>query len=277
MYYFWANDAQAGPYTLSQVRSMWNSGQINSTTLYFQEGMQTWGSLGEIVQVIENPTPAREAPRILETRKTQEARPITLPDIQRWLTYVVFGLALISFFLPIISATVPLFGNANLSMFDLLTSKPSNETRDTPSFNPRNSTNPPTSDIWKEIAENKESAGGMICAVSLLLLMGHYVLTIVWGFFTFALKQTYDFLTFMWLLLVVQFPILFLIGGQILVGGMKSKMAADLNGNPFAGLAVAMASSFNLQPGVVTWLLMLVSLAALALLIINRKRMLISS
>jgi|GEM_PF-1686928 len=56
MYYLWLNDAQAGPYTLHQVQSLWNEGQITGLTLFWQEGNADWQPLSTIVSIIEPPT-----------------------------------------------------------------------------------------------------------------------------------------------------------------------------------------------------------------------------
>jgi len=275
MYYFWANEAQAGPYTLNQVRAMWNSGQINGTTIYWQEGMAGWTPLSAIAHIIEDPAPVREAPRILEPKPSQPqpslpAIPVAL--LFRWLQIAVFGLALIAFFLPNVSVTLPILGNMSMSMLDLVTTKPNDSTRQNSFPTARASRDPQPPNFWDDIADNKESAGGIICAVSIFLLMGHYLLTIVWGTFTFVLKQSYDAFTFVWLALAIQFPILLLIGGQILLGGMKSKIAADTANNAFAGFGEAFVGSISIQPGVVTWFLMVLALGASILLFYQRKR-----
>jgi len=54
MYYLWLNEAQAGPYALEQVQSMWNAGQITAETLYWQEGNAEWQPLGNILSEIES-------------------------------------------------------------------------------------------------------------------------------------------------------------------------------------------------------------------------------
>ena len=64
MYYLWLNEAQAGPYTLQQVQSMWSAGQITSLTLYWQEGKADWQPLGDIISEIE---PAHAASLIAKT------------------------------------------------------------------------------------------------------------------------------------------------------------------------------------------------------------------
>ena len=52
-YYLWLNEARAGPYTSSQIRSMWSHGLITTQTLYWLEGMEDWKPLGEIATEIE--------------------------------------------------------------------------------------------------------------------------------------------------------------------------------------------------------------------------------
>jgi len=56
MYYLWLNDAQAGPYTLHQVQSLWNEGQITALTLFWQEGNADWQPLSTIQSTIEPAT-----------------------------------------------------------------------------------------------------------------------------------------------------------------------------------------------------------------------------
>lgn len=72
MYYLWLNEAQAGPYTLQQVQSMWNAGQITALTLYWQKGNAEWQPLGDIISKIESAPPAEI------TSKTA-----VIPDLQQ--------------------------------------------------------------------------------------------------------------------------------------------------------------------------------------------------
>ena len=48
--YLWLNDAQAGPFTALQLRSMWTAGTITAATLCWQEGMEEWTPLGSAVE-----------------------------------------------------------------------------------------------------------------------------------------------------------------------------------------------------------------------------------
>jgi hypothetical protein len=53
MYYLWLNEAQAGPYDLQQVQSMWKAGQITAETLCWQEGNAEWQPFSTILPGIE--------------------------------------------------------------------------------------------------------------------------------------------------------------------------------------------------------------------------------
>lgn len=49
-YYLWKNEQQVGPYTLDQLKSMWNSGTITTETMYWFEGLTEWIPLGVLVE-----------------------------------------------------------------------------------------------------------------------------------------------------------------------------------------------------------------------------------
>ena len=46
--YLFLNGAQAGPYTMSQVRQMFAAGTVSSETFYWQQGMEDWRSADEL-------------------------------------------------------------------------------------------------------------------------------------------------------------------------------------------------------------------------------------
>jgi hypothetical protein len=71
MYYLFIDDKQAGPYTISQLRSMWASGKLTADTLYFTEGMSEWSPLAAIVETIEE----REEQIILGIRRPCSRKP----------------------------------------------------------------------------------------------------------------------------------------------------------------------------------------------------------
>lgn len=52
-YYLWLNNTQTGPFTIGQLRSMWQTGSVTSLTLFWKEGMKDWKPLIDIVQLIE--------------------------------------------------------------------------------------------------------------------------------------------------------------------------------------------------------------------------------
>jgi TM2 domain-containing membrane protein YozV len=52
-YFLFINGQQSGPYTISQVRSMWQNGAINTGTSYWQAGMPQWQYLANIRQFLE--------------------------------------------------------------------------------------------------------------------------------------------------------------------------------------------------------------------------------
>lgn len=54
-YYLFENDNQRGPFTLSQLQSMWRSGTITARTLYCQEGFAEWLPLSTILDTLEPP------------------------------------------------------------------------------------------------------------------------------------------------------------------------------------------------------------------------------
>ncbi|MEO6755102.1 MAG: DUF4339 domain-containing protein [Chthoniobacteraceae bacterium] len=53
---------QRGPYTLSQLRSMWGSGAITADALYWQKGLDKWEPISRISDLLDPPTPAVQHP-----------------------------------------------------------------------------------------------------------------------------------------------------------------------------------------------------------------------
>jgi len=52
-YYIWRNEQQEGPFTESQMKSMWNSGTIDMSTLYWQDGFEEWQSVSLLREIFE--------------------------------------------------------------------------------------------------------------------------------------------------------------------------------------------------------------------------------
>jgi len=49
-YYLWLNDAQTGPFTSLQLRSMWTTGAITAATLCWYEPLEEWEPLGTSIE-----------------------------------------------------------------------------------------------------------------------------------------------------------------------------------------------------------------------------------
>jgi GYF domain 2 len=52
-YYIIQNGEANGPYTIGQLRAMWNSGAITGETLYCQEGWSEWLPLSTMIEDLE--------------------------------------------------------------------------------------------------------------------------------------------------------------------------------------------------------------------------------
>lgn len=50
------NGQQSGPYTINQMKSMWQSGTINAGTAYWQTGMSQWQALANIRHFLDAPS-----------------------------------------------------------------------------------------------------------------------------------------------------------------------------------------------------------------------------
>lgn len=61
-YYILQNDETKGPYTIGQLRSMWNSGAITGQTHYCQEGYSEWLPLRGLQAELEPPPPPPSPP-----------------------------------------------------------------------------------------------------------------------------------------------------------------------------------------------------------------------
>lgn len=55
-YFLLINGQQSGPYTISQMRSMWQNGTINTGTGYWQAGMPQWQFLANIRHFLDPPS-----------------------------------------------------------------------------------------------------------------------------------------------------------------------------------------------------------------------------
>lgn len=195
-----------------------------------------------------------------------------LRPYSKWLLTCIFALSILAFFLTNVSITIPLVGKMNYSMYDVVKiatdfSKSQLSSDDTSKKKPtllniiNNIVNPET---W---GENKATIPATIVLVSVFGLSLHYLFTIIWGFCTFALHETSRSLNRAWLVLAVQFPILFSIGMKIFFSELNSLISSSKDAdNPFASLGASMmANSFSIEPGIVMWILMIVSILGLGI------------
>ena len=84
MYYLWLNETQAGPYTVNQLRGMWQSGQITAQTLYFTDGMTDWMALAAIVSILEESQIApAAAPQAVTVNNTDGTSKLILFESQK--------------------------------------------------------------------------------------------------------------------------------------------------------------------------------------------------
>ena len=72
-YYIIQNDETKGPYTIGQLRSMWNAGAITGKVVFCKEGDAEWRPLSTILGELE-PLPAAAAtpsPAVILTRQSK--------------------------------------------------------------------------------------------------------------------------------------------------------------------------------------------------------------
>ena len=70
LFYLHRDGAQTGPFTIGQLRSMWQSGSITAQTQYWFEGAPEWRPLINILRLLEPPAVAAPvaAPQITRAR-----------------------------------------------------------------------------------------------------------------------------------------------------------------------------------------------------------------
>jgi len=70
-YYLILDDKEQGPFTIGQLRSLWNAGKITGKTCYFQAGMTAWEPMAQILSRLEPPPIKDTAPRTIKTAKSR--------------------------------------------------------------------------------------------------------------------------------------------------------------------------------------------------------------
>jgi len=75
-YHLWLDEAAKGPFTIGQLRSMWNSGQITSETHYTPNAGVSWHHLSDIIDELEpKSNPVISTPKIQKNMgQTQNVR-----------------------------------------------------------------------------------------------------------------------------------------------------------------------------------------------------------
>ena len=211
---------------------------------------------------------------------SSETKPLLnqIRPLGKWLMIGIFVLSISAFFFTNFSITVPIVGKMGASMYDAV--KITNQSETSGDIAEQK---PDIKDVANNMYEDSKHKGGsmlpfIFMGIAVLGLALHYLLTIVWGICTFVLRRTFRSINMMWLALAVQFPILFAIGGKIILSDLKSEMLK--NGgqeDPFAAMGAAMVSTFSIDPGIIMWILMAVSIIALALHFIDKQMGILST
>jgi DNA-directed RNA polymerase subunit RPC12/RpoP len=74
MYFYKLGGAEKGPYTIGQLRSLWNTGAITSDMLYRTEESQSWNQFLSLVEQLESPSPAKPSTPTKPQRQILQAQ-----------------------------------------------------------------------------------------------------------------------------------------------------------------------------------------------------------
>ncbi|KQC08076.1 MAG: hypothetical protein APR62_05440 [Smithella sp. SDB] len=202
---------------------------------------------------------------------------------KKWLLIGIFALSIMTFFFTNISVTVPIIGKMSYSMYDIVKMTYGKEYKQS-SYDTEKE-KPSLRDIIKSPTDSEELAKDktyiivfIFLALAIFGLALHYLFTIIWGICTFALNKTFRILNIVWLVLAIQFPIIFSIGGIIFISDIKSKMMSGIGSdNPYAAIGTSIASSFSIDPGIVLWILMVLAIIGLAIQFMEKRTVSISN
>jgi hypothetical protein len=204
----------------------------------------------------------------VENTKTQ-APAQALARIHEMLLRGFFVMSLLAFFLTNISISLPIVGKIDVSMFDFLTSK-----SDKTSTSEEKPIKPNISDV-SNFQIQKANLGAIICAMSGLGLLLHYLLTIVWGVLAFTVRKTSSTLNTVWLSLGLQFPILFSIGIQMSMSSLKGEAMRQAGSDESSGMGAlfgaALVNQISVQPGMTMWILMTLALFGIGIQVLSRN------
>jgi hypothetical protein len=70
-YYIIEGEETKGPFTIGQLRSMWNTGSITGKTMHCQEGDESWRPLSSILDQLEPPPVVVQQPSVVMVRATK--------------------------------------------------------------------------------------------------------------------------------------------------------------------------------------------------------------
>ena len=94
LYWISSGAEQKGPYTLSQLQSMWRTGSITADALYFQQGFHQWEPISLITDVLEPQAHSPAVPSAYQPPNTPLPRRPTEPPKNPGVA------AVLSFFIP---------------------------------------------------------------------------------------------------------------------------------------------------------------------------------
>jgi TM2 domain-containing membrane protein YozV len=95
-YWLLAGSEQKGPYTLSQLQSMWRAGSITADTLYFQQGLDEWAPISILSILLDppqppaTPSPAHHGQNA--TERPEPSQPLKNPGVAAVLSFFFPGL-----------------------------------------------------------------------------------------------------------------------------------------------------------------------------------------
>jgi len=94
-YYLMLNGQQSGPFTVNQMKAMWQSGNINGGTQYWQAGMTIWQPLANIQHFLDAPTAQQANTPIVINQVNQNVaaayQPMMMRSPKSRGTYIVLG------------------------------------------------------------------------------------------------------------------------------------------------------------------------------------------
>ena len=262
-YFYKTKDGEKGPYTDGQLRSLWANGHVTADVVYRSEGSAEWMPLCD--------SPILKAGQLGLGQVAGRIPP--LRTVQQWMFRAICLLSVISFFLANVCISVPIVGKIDLSMLSFLALQSQSPSADQGIPRPDFTFSAPITALFGSdgaLRCKAANAGPMICAAALLGLLLHYLLTLVCAALTFGFKRSSP-LTRGWLVLAIQFPILYSVGARLILAGATSETMNELNDNLFGVPGVADAHNVSLAPGLVMWVLMFLCVAALGLPLVARK------